>query len=130
MPTVFLALVFYVGSYSTFVYANCTDEVAFRPNTVGAPVGLSEEGELGLHTPGSVCFDDTYCFTDGPRGRNGDEQVYVVFVGIDSFEDEFRIVVLGFFDTRDDEGLNPFVDDTASVFGRKHNMVVAEEYAV
>ena len=56
--------------------------------------------------------------------------MYVVFVGIGSFEDDFRVVVLDFFDTRCNEGLNAFVDDTASVFGRKHYMVVTEEYTV
>ena len=34
---------------------------------------------------------------------------------------------MNLLDPRNDESLNPFIDDVASVFGREHNMVVAEE---
>ena len=51
----------------------------------------------------------------------------VIFVCINLFELEFRIVFFDFFNPGHNEGLNPFVDNLASVLGRKHNVVITDK---
>ncbi len=130
MPSVCLALVFYVASYSGFIDANRGDEVAFRPNTVCAPINLFEKWKFGLHAASSVSLDDTHYFADGPLGRNRDQQVDVILVSVDSFELNLRIVLVDGLDSGNDEGLDAIVDDFASVFGRKYKVIVTEENTV
>ncbi len=56
--------------------------------------------------------------------------MHVIFVGVHGLELDVRDVVLDVCNPSHDEGLNAFIDDLASVFGRKHKVVVAEKYAV
>lgn len=119
-------MVFNVSSYDLLVDANRTHKVAFRPNTVSAPIDLLEEWKLGLHAAGSVGLDNADHFADGPARGDRNQQVDMVFVCIDSYELYLRIMLVDGFDFRHDEGLNAVVDELASVFGWKHNVVVAE----
>lgn len=130
MPFVGLALVFDVASNDLFVDANRTHEVAFRPNTVGAPIDLFEKGEFGLHVPSRVLFDDTDYLSNAHGGRNRNQQVDMVFVCIDLFELDLRVVLVNGFDSGDDEGLEAVVYNLASVFGRKHEVIVTEKDGV
>lgn len=70
MPGIGLDLLFNVASDDVFVGVNYDHEVAFRPNTVGAPIDLLEKWKLGLHAASSVRLDDADYLTDGPDGRN------------------------------------------------------------
>ncbi len=54
----------------------------------------------------------------------------VVFVSVDSFKLKFRIVLLDSFDSSQNEGLDAFVDNFASVFGRKHQVVITDKDTV
>lgn len=65
-----LALLVYIVLYCLFIDANSTDEITFRPNTVGAPVDLFEEWDLGFHATCRISFDDTDDLSDRPLGRN------------------------------------------------------------
>lgn len=54
----------------------------------------------------------------------------VILVSVDRFELKVRIVLVDGLNSRHDEGLNAFVDDLTSVFGRKHQVVVTNKYTV
>jgi len=51
--------------------------------------------------------------------------VDVVFVCVDCFEYKLRIVFFDVLNSGHNEGLNALVYDHLSVFGRKHNVIVA-----
>ncbi len=73
-------------------------EVAVRPNTVSAPVNLFEKGKLSLQPTGAIGLDDTNYLTDSVTRGNRDQQMDVVFVSVNLFEDNVRVVV---FDSLD-----------------------------
>ena len=54
----------------------------------------------------------------------------VVLVGVDFLEQKIGVVVLDVLDSSQDEGLDAFVDNLASVFGRKHNVIVTDKDTV
>lgn len=54
----------------------------------------------------------------------------MILVGIDLFELKVRMMFFDCLNSGKNEGLNAVIDDLASIFGRKHNVVVAIEYAV
>ena len=130
MPCVGLALVFYVAFNDLFVDANRTHEITLRPNTVCAPVDFFEKGEFGLHASGRVLFDKANYFSNAPAWGNRNQQVDVVFVGVDFLELELRIVFVNGFDSRPNEGLDARVNDLAPVFGRKHDVIVTDKNRV
>ncbi len=51
----------------------------------------------------------------------------MIFVGVDGFELEIRIVFRDSLNPPQDKGLNTVIDDGASVFSRKDNMIVTEK---
>ena len=130
MPFVGLALVFDIASDDPFVDANRTAKVAFRPNTVGAPVNLFEKRKFGLHISSRVLFDDTDYLSNAHGRRNRNQQVNVIFVCIDLFELDLRVVLVNGFDSGNDEGLDAVVYNLAPVFGRKHEVIVTEKNRV
>lgn len=130
MPFVGLALVLDIAFYDLFVDTNRTHEVTFRPNTVCAPIDFFEKWKLGLHVPSRVLFDKTNYLTDAPAWGNRNQQVEVILVSIDLLELDLRIMLVNGFDSSPNEGLHAVVDDLASVFSRKHNVIVAEKNKV
>ena len=54
----------------------------------------------------------------------------MILVSVDSSKLNARIVFVDGLNSGHDEGLDARVDNFASVFSRKHQVVVAEEYAV
>ena len=102
-------------------------KVAFRPNTVCAPIDLAEEWKFGLHTFGRVSLDQPYYFTNLPLGWNRDQQVDVIFVSVDCFELEVRMMLVNGLDSSQNEGLDTRDENLAPVFCRKHDVIVTEK---
>lgn len=59
LPSICLALVFYIATYDLFVYTYSTGKVSFRPYTVRAPIDFLAEWELGLQGVGSVSLNES-----------------------------------------------------------------------
>lgn len=54
----------------------------------------------------------------------------MIFVSVDSLELYLRIMLSDSLNSGDDEGLDASIDDLASVFGRKDNVVVTRKDTV
>ena len=121
---------FDITTYRLLVYANSTDEVTFRPNTVSAPIDIFEKWELGLQATSGIGFDEPNDFPNRPLRWNRDQQMDVIQVSVDLLEQEIGVVIFDVLDSSQQEGLDAFVDDLTSVFGRKHNVVVTGKNAV
>jgi len=130
LPSISLTLLFNVASDRCFIDANRRDKVAFRPNTVSAPVNLFQEWKLGLESSGCVSFDQSNNLTNRPLRWDRDEQMDVILVSVDCFEDEIRVVLFDGLDPDQQEGLDASVDDLASVFGWQHNVEVTDKGTV
>lgn len=54
----------------------------------------------------------------------------VILISVDGFELEIGIVLVDGLNSGHDKGLDAFVDNFASVFRRKYQVVVTEKYTV
>ena len=76
-------MVVYIAFDDTFIDADCANEVASGPNTVGTPIDLFEKRKLGFHTPCRVCLKDCDDFANAPTWGDRGKEVNMIFVCID-----------------------------------------------
>lgn len=98
--------------------------------TITVSGDLLKEAELGLEAPGSIGLDDSNDFTNRPMGRYRDKHMEMILVGANGSKDNVRVVLIYLLDLQLEIGQYTPIENFATVFGRKHNMIVAEEDAV
>lgn len=106
------------------------DEVSFRPEAVGTPVVFLEDGKLLFDLARGVGLDEANHASDRHLWRDGDQEMHVVLVVVRLLEVQLGVVRREFEQFPVEVLPERVVDRGMPVFGRKHDVVVAEVDAV
>ena len=115
---------------SGFIDTDRGHTVAFRPNSIIAPVYFFEERKLLLEFTGGIRFDEADDTTDAHGGGNGNQHMEVVSIMVDFFEDNRGVVFMDLEQFPFDMGEEAWIEDISAVFGRKNKVVITEVDAV
>lgn len=96
LASILVSLILDITSDSFFVDSDGGNKVSFRPNTVASPVYVFKKGNFCFNASRCVCFDKTNNTSNTCLRWYRYEYMYVVFIMIYLFEEDFRIVVCYF----------------------------------